>query len=146
MSDSKRQKPESTRTTPDVSGSRGGAPEELRQQSGPLETLFQEVIRRTTALGLSGFFMTEEAVRKAVNDSVPKDWVDYFGEQSNEVRGELIKQLSTEFGKWLKTVDLADVLTGLLREFDVTAKIEIKARETQEESLASLKVMPRHKS
>ena len=33
-----------------------------------------ELMRRAIALGLTGFFTTEEAVRRALGDTVPKDW------------------------------------------------------------------------
>ena len=37
-----------------------------------------ELMRRAIALGLTGFFTTEEAVRRALGDTVPKDWTDYL--------------------------------------------------------------------
>jgi len=46
-------------------GSQGGGPGDPRRPSGPLESLFQEAVRRATGLGISGLASTEEAVRKA---------------------------------------------------------------------------------
>ncbi|MBW2665766.1 MAG: hypothetical protein JRE13_05685 [Deltaproteobacteria bacterium] len=31
------------------------------------------MMRRAVAMGLSGFFLTEEAIRKAVGDTLPKE-------------------------------------------------------------------------
>ena len=60
----------------------------------PFESLIQEAIRRAASLGFSSFFLTEEAIRKAFSDAVPREWVDYVGKQGDEVRGELIDRLA----------------------------------------------------
>lgn len=97
----------------------------LLRRSGPLETLFQEAVRRAAQLGLSGFFATEEALRRAFNESVPRDWVDYLNQQSTDVRGELIDRLAREFGDWLRTVDMTQIVGKLLAENEFELKISI---------------------
>jgi len=54
-----------------------GAEEQERLSAIP------ELMRRAIALGLTGFFTTEEAVRRALGDTVPKDWTDYLSESSD---------------------------------------------------------------
>ena len=39
--------------------------------SGPLSAI-PELMRRAIAMGLSGFFFTEEAIRKALGDAMPR--------------------------------------------------------------------------
>jgi hypothetical protein len=112
---------------------------------GPLESLFQEAIRRALSLGLGGFFLTEEAVRRAFSESVPQEWVDYLNRQSDEMRGELADRLVREFGAWLRTVDLADLLRGILEEYEFSAQVELSARGKEQDSPASLKVVRRRK-
>jgi len=73
-----------------------------------------ELMRRAIALGLTGFFTTEEAVRRALGDTVPKDWTDYIAESSDRPRGALLDRLSREIARTLKEVDLAAVLRQLL--------------------------------
>ncbi len=73
-----------------------------------------ELMRRAIALGLTGFFTTEEAVRRALGDTVPKDWTDYIAESSDRTRGEFLDRLSREIARTLKEVDLAAVLQQLL--------------------------------
>ncbi len=73
-----------------------------------------ELMRRAIALGLTGFFTTEEAVRRALGDTVPKDWTDYIAESSDRTRGEFLDRLSREIARTLKEVDLAAVLRQLL--------------------------------
>ena len=73
-----------------------------------------ELMRRAIALGLTGFFTTEEAVRRALGDTVPKDWTDYIAESSDRTRSEFLDRLSREIARTLKDVDIAAVLQQLL--------------------------------
>jgi len=88
-----------------------------------------ELMRRAIALGLSGFFSTEEAVRRALGDTVPKDWVDYLSESSDRTRSEFLDRLSREIARTLKEVDLASVLRQLLdgRTVKVSAEFKLSA-------------------
>jgi hypothetical protein len=95
---------------------------------GALESLVRDVIRRAATLGFSGFFATEEAVRKAFQEVVPDDWVDYANRQSDEVRGEMIDRLAAEFGRWLETLDPADLLGRFLESHEVSATVTLTSR------------------
>ena len=86
-----------------------------------------ELMRRAIALGLTGFFTTEEAVRRAIGDTVPKDWTDYINESSDRTRAEFLDRLSREIARTLKDVDLAAVLQQLLagRTLRISAEIRL---------------------
>jgi hypothetical protein len=112
---------------------------------GPLESLFQEAIRRATALGLSGFFLTEEAVRRALTDTVPREWVDYVSRQSEDVRRDMVDRIVQEFGLWLRNLDLSELLRKLLEDYDISAKIDISADRKRKDPAVSLKVAPHRK-
>jgi hypothetical protein len=73
-----------------------------------------ELMRRAIALGLTGFFTTEEAVRRALGDTVPKDWTDYIAESSDRTRSEFLDRLSREIARTLKDVDIAALIRQLL--------------------------------
>ena len=107
---------------------------------GALESLFQEAIRRATALGLSGFFLTEEAVRRALSDTVPREWVDYVSRQSDDVRHDMVDRLVHEFGSWLRTLDLSEVIQKVLEDYEISAQIDISADRKREDPAVSLKV------
>ena len=70
---------------------------------------FPELFRRVMALGLSGFFTTEEAFRRALGETVPKDWVDFVNEQSERTRRELLERMGDELGRVIQQVDLPDL-------------------------------------
>jgi hypothetical protein len=117
----------------------------LLRRSGPLETLFQEAVRRAAQLGLSGFFATEEALRRAFNDSVPRDWVDYLNQQTGDVRTELIDRMAREFGEWLRTVDMTQIVGKLLAENEFELKISISGQPRAAERPPELSLLARRK-
>jgi len=115
-----------------------------------IETLFQELVRKGTSLGLSSFFLTEEAVRKAFSDRVPAEWLDFLGRQSEEVRSDIVDRASKEFGNWLRTLDLSDLLGELLERYEISANIEldVRTRTVQEKDgapSAKLSIVTRRK-
>jgi hypothetical protein len=93
-----------------------------------------DLARRALSLGLSGFFTTEETVRKALGDTLPKDWIDFAVEQSARTRQELLERVSTEIGRSLADVDLVDVLSRLLegRTVEVTARFRLTPADDDE--------------
>ncbi len=105
--------------------------EKAPEDSGANLTGIPEFIRRTFAAGLSGFFLTEEAIRKTLGESVPKDWTDFAVDQSNRARAEFLERLSYELGRSIENVDLAAMLTQLLegRTLEVKAEIRLVASE-----------------
>jgi hypothetical protein len=88
-------------------------------------------VRRFTALGLSGFFSTEGAIRKAFGDTVPQDWIDFLTEQSDRGRQELFDRLAGEVGRVIENMDPEDVLDRLLtgRSIEIEAKVRIGPRQ-----------------
>jgi hypothetical protein len=87
-----------------------------------------EFVRKAIAAGFSGFFFTEETIRKALGDTLPKDWADFASDQSNRARAEFLERLSYEIGRALENVDYAAVLAQLLdgRTLEVSAKVRLR--------------------
>lgn len=99
--------------------------------SGPLGAI-PDLMRRAIAMGLSGFFFTEEAIRKALGDAMPKDLQDFAVDQSRRTRAEFLERLSYEIGRTLENVDVASVLAQLLqgRTLEVTARIRLRDEDS----------------
>jgi hypothetical protein len=89
-----------------------------------------EFVRRALSMGFSGFFMTEEAVRRALGDTLPKDWIDFAVDQSQRTRQDFVERLTYEIGQTLERADLANVLSELLegRTLEVKAQIRLGPR------------------
>ncbi len=107
-----------------------GEPSEPREAAGRLPVL-PEIARRALSIGWSGFFLTEETIRKALGDSLPKDWLDFGIEQSERTRKEFLERLSFEIAQTLEKVDIAATLRELLegRTLEVRAEIRLGDRE-----------------
>jgi hypothetical protein len=118
---------------------------ELRRRAGPLEAFFQEAVRRAAQLGLTTFFSTEEAVRRAFSESVPPDWLDYLNRQGTDLRGELLERMSREFGEWLRQVDMAQIMSKLLEEHDFELRISVSANRRGKERAPELSLLQRRK-
>jgi hypothetical protein len=86
-----------------------------------------DLVRKALSAGFSSFFITEEAIRKALGDTLPKDWSDFAVEQSNRARAEFLERLSYEIGRAMESVDYATVLAQLLegRTLEVSARIKL---------------------
>ena len=101
------------------------------RRPGTVEALFQELIRRAATIGLGGFFLTEEALRRALVDVVPPDWVQFVVRQSQDMRGELIDRLAREFGAWMRTVDPQTLARNLLEDYELSIRIEISTKTSR---------------
>ncbi|MCP3987364.1 MAG: hypothetical protein GY723_23505 [bacterium] len=86
---------------------------------------FPDLLRRGLSMGFTGLFMTEEAVRRALGDSVPRDVIEFFIAQSEKTRSELLERLSQEFGRTLEALDPVELARRLMdgATVEVSAKI-----------------------
>ena len=103
-----------------------------------------ELVRRALSLGLSGFFLTEGAIRKALGDAVPRDWTDFVVDQGDRTRKQFLERLSFELGQALEKVDLSQVLADLLEGRTLEVKAEIRlSRKGGERAATRLHVAAR---
>src|SRR4029453_1546705 len=108
------------------------SPQGRARRASPAETGFPpELLRRGLSLGFTGFFMTEEALRRALGDSLPRDWMEFMIEQSERTRAELLDRLSREFGKVISAFDPVEILRRLLdgQSIEVSARIRLRNGE-----------------
>ncbi len=92
-----------------------------------------DIFRRMMAVGLSGLFTTEAAIRGALGDTVPREWVDFVSEQSERTRAEFSQRLAEEFGRVLAEVDLVELADQLLSGRTVEVKAEFRLGPRDEE-------------
>jgi hypothetical protein len=98
------------------------------------------MVRRLVGFGLSGFFLTEEAIRKAVGDTLPREWADFAVDQSERTRREFLDRLTNEIGRTLDRVDVAEVLAGLLEGRTVEIKAEFRVKPDRSVSGSNLSI------
>ena len=89
-----------------------------------------DLLRKALGVGLSGFFLTEATIRKAVGDTIPKDWVDFAVDQSDRTRAELLERLSLEVGRSIENIDYVSVLERLMegRTLEINARVRLGTR------------------
>lgn len=94
-----------------------------------------DVFRRMMALGFSSLFSTEAAIRSALGEAVPRDWVDFVSEQSERTREDLSRRFAEEFGRVLEKVDVLELAEQLLagRTVEVHAQIRLAPREADDD-------------
>ncbi len=92
-----------------------------------------EFVRRALTAGFSGFFLTGEALREALGDSLPREWAEFAADQSARARSEFFERLSVEMGRAVENVDWAAVLATLLegRTLEVRAQIRLGAESSE---------------
>lgn len=117
-------------------GRRRGAPPEMEdaEATSPRSEApgrVPDLLRRVVGLGFSGLFLTEEVVRKALGETLPRDWVDFAAAQSERTRRELIDRVAGEIGRTLDGLDLPSLAERLLRSHavEVTARVRFVPRE-----------------
>ncbi len=87
--------------------------------------LFPDLLRRGMSLGLTGFFMTEEALRRALGETAPREMIEFVIAQSEKTRAEILDRVSREFGKALSAMDPIELAKRMLegRTIEVSATI-----------------------
>lgn len=100
-----------------------------------------ELMRRVFSAGLSSFFFTEEAIRKALSDTLPQGLSDFAIEQSDRTRAELFDRLSVEMGRTLEKMDLAEVISKLLEgnSIEISASIRLRPESAPGDSKVKIR-------
>ncbi len=100
-----------------------------REEEGGLP-LLPDLMRRAFALGLTGIFTTEHAIRQALGDTLPKDWIEFAVDQSDRTRADFVKRLAGELARVIENLDLEELAERLLEEhtLEIRAQIRLKPR------------------
>ena len=112
------------------------------REGGAPSGVIPDLVRRALAAGFSGIFMTGEALRDALGDSMPREWADFAADQSARTRSEFIERMSVELGRAIEKIDWAVVLAALLegRTLEVTAQIRLGAKDAAGNRALKVKV------
>ena len=121
-----------------------GEPEAVLDEEVASESagLLPDLMRRVVGLGLTGFFTTEEAVRKALGDTVPRDLLDFAVDQGERTRADFIERLAREIARNLGEVDLEAIVDRALEghTLEVEASIRFVRKASGAASGPSLRV------
>ena len=112
--------------TPRRRARRGKAEGEAPRGTGTLEGLLSELIRRSASFGFSGLLVTEEALRRALSDRVPGEWIEFVTRQGDELRRDMLDRVTKEFGQWLRTQEPAALVEQILERYEVSVQVELR--------------------
>jgi hypothetical protein len=107
---------------------REGSPEDREEG---FQGLVPDLLRRILALGFSGFFLTEGALRKALGDTLPQEWMDFAVDQSERTRNEFLERLAVEIARSAEAVDLGSLADRLLEGHTIEVKAQIRFRSSK---------------
>jgi hypothetical protein len=95
-----------------------------------------ELLRRGMSLGLTGFFMTEEALRRALGETAPREMIEFVVSQSEKTRAEFLDRVSREFGKALAAMDPVELAKRMLegRTVEISATIRFVEDDKKKKS------------
>jgi hypothetical protein len=81
--------------------------------------------------GLSSLFSTNEVVRRAVGEAMPREWVDFAVDQSERTRADFIERLAGELARTIESLELVEMADRLLegRTIEIRAQIQLLPRE-----------------
>ncbi len=109
-------------------------PSPIGEEDDGIAGFLPDLLRRGLTLGFTGFFLTEEAVRKALGESVPRDLMDFILTQSERTRTEFLDRISKEFARTLSVVDPVELTKQLLEgnSIELNATIRLVPSEVEE--------------
>jgi hypothetical protein len=99
---------------------------------------FPDLLRRGLSMGFTGFFMTEEALRRALGESAPREMIEFVVNQSERMRAEFLDRVSREVGKAVSAMDPVELVKRLLegRTVEVSARIRFVEEDKDEKKKA----------
>ena len=121
-------------TTPGLSSeSDVDMPTPPRKEDDAATVPVPDFVRRALELGFASFFTTEQTIRRAVGETIPRDWVDFVSAQSDRTRKEMTDAIVSEAARSIERMDLMDTLDGLFsgRTIEINAKIRLAPREDE---------------
>ena len=97
----------------------------------PPPSQLPEFVQRALEIGLTGFFTTEQTLRRALGETLPQEWIDFLDAQGERTRKEMTDAVVAELGRSLERLDISEALDTLLagRTIEINAKIRLGAKD-----------------
>lgn len=96
------------------------------------EGLFGDVMKKVLSVGMGAAFMTEDVVKKYVNDlPIPKDMANGLMQNAKGVKEDFLKSIQEEVRKHLARVDPKKLADELASKYDIqiNATVRFKRKE-----------------
>jgi hypothetical protein len=105
-----------------------------------------DLVRRALLAGVGAVFMTEEQIRKGVQDlKLPKEALGYVAGQAEKTRTEATRVLRKELRRFLNSTAFKDQLKELLTGITLEVKAEVRLKPAPSIGNARVRVKPSEK-
>lgn len=110
-----------------------------RKDDDKSEGLFGDVLKKVISVGVGAGFMTEEVVKKYINDlSLPKDLANGLIQNAKGMKQDFLKSIEDEARKQISKVDPKKLLEEVLNKYDIDVKVSFRPKDGVETSLESI--------
>lgn len=91
------------------------------------ESPFGDIIKKVVSVGVGAAFMTEESVKKVLEDlPLPKDIVSGLVQNAKGAKEDFTKGIREELKNYLTKVDASKIVTDILDNYDVEVEAKFK--------------------
>lgn len=92
-----------------------------------------EIIKKVVSVGVGAAFMTEESVKKILEDlPLPKDIISGLVQNAKGAKEDFSKGIREEVKNYLTKIDPSKIATDLLDKYDVEVEAKFKFRKKSE--------------
>ncbi|MGI4992725.1 hypothetical protein ACRXCV_08855 [Halobacteriovorax sp. GFR7] len=91
-----------------------------------------DTIKKVVSIGIGAAFMTEESVKKVLDDlPLPKDIVSGLVTNAKKTKEDFVVSVREELRNYLKNVDPKTIVESILEDYEVT--VSFKKKEDKSE-------------
>jgi len=92
-----------------------------------------DMIKKVVSVGVGAAFMTEESVKKILDDlPLPKDIVTGLVQNAKGAKEDFTKGIREELRTYLSKVDASKIMTDVLDKYDVEVEAKFKFKKKTE--------------
>lgn len=98
--------------------------------------LFADVVKKALSVGIGAAFMTEDVVKKYINDlPIPKDMASGLLQQAKGAKEEFLQSIQEEVRKRFDKIDPKKLVDEIVKKYDieVNATFRFKPRDSSED-------------
>ncbi len=97
------------------------------------ESPLGDIIKKVVSVGVGAAFMTEESVKKVLEDlPLPKDIVTGLVQNAKGAKEDFTKGIREELKNYLSKVDASKIATDILDKYDVEVEAKFRFKKKEE--------------
>lgn len=99
------------------------------------ESPIGDIIKKVVSVGVGAAFMTEESVKKILEDlPLPKDIINGLVQNAKGAKEDFTKGMREELRNYLSKVDASKIATDILDKYDVEVEAKFRFKKKHEKN------------